>query len=217
MAYPKRKMLVEYLFYDRRWLIAFCLGLVSILASCGGAAPIEGIKVTPPISLLDLLPQARVAAIVPGKLEAGVEIREVSVEGKSERVFFFQAGTELIFPLRIEQAAVLETAVALLPDAWEKGGDGVTFYVAVRREGEIVPAYLFSQHVHPRIVPEQRGWQPVRLDLTSLRDTDIELILGTHPGPNIDPTYDWAVWKDPRLYNPATDPNELSHPLPSSN
>ncbi|MFB3126067.1 MAG: hypothetical protein ACE1Z8_01170 [Candidatus Acidiferrales bacterium] len=190
---------------------------MSILASCGGAAPIEGIKVTPPISLLDLLPQARVAAIVPGKLEAGVEIREVSVEEKSERVFFFQPGTELIFPLRIEQAAVLETAVALLPDAWEKGGDGVTFYVAVRREGEIVPAYLFSQHVHPRIVPEQRGWQPVRLDLTFLRDTDIELILGTHPGPNIDPTYDWAVWKDPRLYNPATDPNELSHPLPSSN
>ena len=217
MAHPKRKMLVEYLFYGRRWLIASCLGLVSILASCGGAAPIEGIKVTPPISLLDLLPQARVAAIVPGKLEAGVEIREVSVEEKSERVFFFQPGTELIFPLRIEQAAVLETAVALLSDAWEKGGDGVTFYVAVRREGEIVPAYLFSQHVHPRIVPEQRGWQPVRLDLTFLRDTDIELILGTHPGPNIDPTYDWAVWKDPRLYNPVTDPNELSHPLPSSN
>ncbi|MCH8947471.1 MAG: hypothetical protein IH789_07550 [Acidobacteria bacterium] len=185
---------------------------MSILASCGGAAPIEGIKVTPPISLLDLLPQARVAAIVPGKLEAGVEIREVSVEEKSERVFFFQPGTELIFPLRIEQAAVLETAVALLSDAWEKGGDGVTFYVAVRREGEIVPAYLFSQHVHPRIVPEQRGWQPVRLDLTSLRDTDIELILGTHPGPNIDPTYDWAVWKDPRLYNPAIDPQGSSGP-----
>ncbi len=205
-------MLVEYLFYDRRWLIAFCLGLVSILASCGDAAPIEGIKVTPPISLLDLLPQARVAAIVPGKLEAGVEIREVSVEEKSERVLFFQPGTELIFPLRIEQAAVLETAVALLPGAWEKGGDGVTFYVAVRREGEIVPAYLFSQHVHPRIVPEQRGWQPVRLDLTSLRDTDIELILGTHPGPNIDPTYDWAVWKDPRLYNPALDPQGSSGP-----
>ncbi len=208
---------MEYLFYGRRWLIAFCLGLVSILASCGGAGPIEGIKVTPPTSLLDLLPQARVTATVPGKLEAGVEIRTENIEGESERVFYFQPGTELIFPLRIEQAAVLETAVALLPDAWEKGGDGVTFYVAVRREGEVVPAYLFSQHVHPRIVPEQRGWQPVRLDLTSLRDTDIELILGTHPGPNIDPTYDWAVWKDPRLFNPALEPEESSRPLSGSN
>ncbi len=217
MAHPKRKVLVETFFCRRRWLSASCLGFASILASCGGAAPIEGIKVTPPTSLLDLFPQARVTAAVPGKLEAGVEIREVNVEEKSERVFFFQPGTELIFPLRIEQAAVLETAVALLSDAWEKGGDGVTFYVAVRREGEVVPAYLFSQHVHPRIVPEQRGWQPVRLDLTSLRDTDIELILGTHPGPNIDPTHDWAVWKNPRLYNPALDPDELSHPLPSSN
>ena len=207
-------MLVEYLFYGRRWLIAFCLGLVSILASCGGAAPIEGIKVTPPTSLLDLLPQARVTATVADWLQAGVEIRTENIEGESERVFFFQPGTELIFPLRIEQAAVLETAVALLPDAWEKGGDGVTFYIAVRREGEVVPAYLFSQHVHPRIVPEQRGWQPVRLDLTSLRDTDIELILGTHPGPNIDPTYDWAVWKDPRLYNPAMESGELPSPEP---
>ncbi len=205
-------MLVEYLFYGRRWLIAFCLGLVSILASCGGAGPIEGIRVTPPTSLLDLFPQARITATVPDWLQAGVDIRTVSVEAKSERVFFFQPGTELIFPLRIEQAAVLETAVALLPDAWEKGGDGVTFYVAVRREGEVVPAYLFSQHVQPQLVPEQRGWQPVRLDLTSLRDTDIELILGTHPGPNIDPTYDWAVWKDPRLYNPALEPEELLRP-----
>ncbi len=207
-------MLMEYLFCGRRWLIAFCLGLVSILASCGGAAPIEGIKVTPPTSLLDLLPQARVTATVPDWLQAGVEIREVNVEEKSERVFFFQPGTELIFPLRIEQAAVLETAVALLPDAWEKGGDGVTFYVAVRREGEVVPAYLFSQHVQPQIVPEQRGWQPVRLDLTSLRGTDIELILGTHPGPNIDPTYDWAVWRNPRLYNPAIESGELPSPEP---
>ncbi len=203
---------METFFCRQRWLTFPWLGLVSILASCGGAAPIEGIKVTPPTSLLDLLPQARVTAAGPDWLQAGVEIREVSVEEKPERVFFFQPGTELIFPLRIEQAAVLETAVALLPDAWEKGGDGVTFYVAVRREGEVVPAYLFSQHVHPRIVPEQRGWQPVRLDLTSLRDTDIELILGTHPGPNIDPTYDWAVWKDPRLYNPALEPEELLHP-----
>ena len=116
MAHPKRKVLVETFFCRRRWLSASCLGFASILASCGGAAPIEGIKVTPPTSLLDLLPQARVTAIVPGKLEAGVEIREVSIEGKSERVFFFQAGTELIFPLRIDQAAVLETAVALLSD-----------------------------------------------------------------------------------------------------
>ncbi len=50
----------------------------------------------------------------------------------------------------------------------------------------------------------------MRLDLTSLRDTDIELILGTHLGPNLDSTYDWAVWKDPRLYNPAMEPDESS-------
>ena len=197
-----------------RWLVAIGSAAIFCLVSCSGSAPIAGMKVTGPISLLDLLPQARVTATVDW-LQAGVEIREVSVEEKPERVFFFQPGTELIFPLRIEQAAVLETAVALLPDAWEKGGDGVTFYVAVRREGEIVPAYLFSQHVHPRIVPEQRGWQPVRLDLKSLRDTDIELILGTHPGPNTDPNYDWAVWKDPRIYNPAIDSDEFP-PVPQT-
>jgi len=171
-------------------------------------------KVSAPISLLDLLPQARVTATVDW-LQAGVEIREVSVEEKSERVFFFQPGTELIFPLRIEQAAVLETAVALLPDAWEKGGDGVTFYVAVRREGEVVPAYLFSQHVHPQVFPEHRGWWPVRLDLTSLLNTDFELVLGTHPGPNLDSTWDWAVWKNPRIYNPAIDSDEFP-PVPQT-
>jgi hypothetical protein len=54
----------------------------------------------------------------------------------------------------------------------------------------------------------------VRLDLTSLRDTDIELILGTHPGPNLNPTFDWAIWKDPRLFNPAMESGESPSPEP---
>ncbi len=54
----------------------------------------------------------------------------------------------------------------------------------------------------------------MRLDLTSLRDTDIELILGTHPGPNLDPTFDWAIRKDSRLFNPAMESGELPSPEP---
>ncbi len=197
-----------------RWLVAIGSAAICCLVSCSGSAPIAGMKVTGPISLLDLLPQARVTATVDW-LQAGVEIREVSVEEKPEHVFFFQPGTELFFPLRIEQAAVLETAVALLPDGWQRGGDGVTFYVSVRREGEVLPTYLFSQHVHPQVFPEHRGWWPVRLDLTSLLNTDIELILGTHPGPNLDSTWDWAVWKNPRIYNPAIDSDEFP-PVPQT-
>jgi len=46
-------------------------------------------------------------------------------------------------------------------------------------------------------------WRGVRVDLTPYQGTTIELILGTDPGPNNNPLYDWAVWKEPRIFNPA--------------
>ncbi len=198
-----------------RWLVAIGSAAICGLVSCSGSAPIAGIKVTGPISLLDLFPQADKTTAISSKLQENVNVKEVSVAGKPERVLFLHPESEVTFPLRIEFAAILETAVALLPDGWQSGGDGVTFYVSVRREGEVLPTYLFSQHVRPQVFPEHRGWWPVRLDLTSLLNTDFELVLGTHPGPNLDTTWDWAVWKNPRIYNPAIDSDEFP-PVPQT-
>ncbi|MFQ5904635.1 MAG: hypothetical protein ACE5JO_13200 [Candidatus Binatia bacterium] len=198
----------------QRWLTLATWLAVCGLLSCSSPASIAGIKVTGPVSLLDLFPQARKKTEASGELQRKVRIIKINLDGKPERALFLHPKSEVIFPLRIEGAAVLETAIALRPEAWEKEGDGVTFYIAVRRQDEYLPTYVYSRHLYPQLFEEHRGWQPVSIDLTPFQDTDFELILGTDPGPAFNPGYDWAVWKDPRLYNPATDADWVSPEQP---
>lgn len=174
------------------------------LSGCSDPAPITGIPINGPVSLLDLFSEAR-KTTTGNDWNVNIQVTEAQVEEAPERVLLLHPKSEVIFPLKILRPAILETAVALRREAWEKEGDGATFYVAVRQQGEVLPTYLFSQRVYPQLLPEHRGWQPVRLDLTAYREKDIELILGTDPGPNNNVAYDWAVWRDPRIYNPATD------------
>ena len=188
--------------------LARCIASVIIggLVGCSSSVHIVGIKVTGPILLLDLFPQAHKTTEPPAKLQERVRVTEIRIESKPERVLFLHPKSVVTFSLRIERSAILDTAIALAPEVWDnKEADGVTFYVQVRREGEGFPTYLFSRHLYPQLLEEHRGWQPVRIDLTPFRNTDIELILATDPGPKGNPLYDWAVWRDPRIYNPITD------------
>lgn len=176
--------------------------LLNALVGCG-SEPISAVSVQEAVSLLDLFSQARKKAEGTEDWQTFIQVIEANIEGESERVLFLHPTSEIAFPLRIEQPAVLETAVALVPEAWEKQSDGVTFYVAIRKESEVLPTYVFKHYLSPELNQEFPGWQPVRIDLTPYRGTNIELIFSTDPGPNGSPLYDWAVWKDPRIYNPA--------------
>ena len=175
------------------------------LWGCSAPAPIPGVQIAAPVSLLELFPRARKTTEEGVEVSSQVKVVEVRVGERPEPVLFLHPTSEVIFPLRLERGAVLDTAIALVPEGWTEGGDGVTFYVAVRVQGEDLPTYLFSRHLYPQLMEAHRGWQPVSLDLTSYRGRDIELILGTHPGPEGDSSYDWAVWRDPLLYHPVLD------------
>lgn len=193
----------------RRRLLA--LGsLLCVLWGCSSSPPIPGIPVTGPVSLLELLPQSRKSTAPGGDVESNVRVVELKVEGEVERALFLHPTSEVVFPLRLERAAVLDTAVAVDPAGWVQGGDGVTFYVAARKEGDDLPTYLFSRHLAPQVVEAHRGWQRVHLDLTAYQGQNLELILGTDPGPDSDPRYDWAAWREPLLYHPVLDAEWVS-------
>lgn len=183
-------------------LLGFCL---CILWGCSGPAPISGTSVTGPVSLLQHFPGARKTTAPPADVASYVNVVEIRVEKEPEQALFLHAPSEVVFALRLERASVLDTAIAVDPAAWAQGGDGVTFYVAVRTEGEDLRTYLFSRHLSPRLVEADRGWQPFQLNLSPYRNRDIELILGTHPGPDFNSDYDRAVWREPLLYNPILD------------
>ena len=79
----------------------------------------------------------------------------------------------------------LEFYIGLLDGS--ENSDGVTFIVSVQGEE------LFRQH-HA----EQR-WEPIGLDLTSYRGTEVTLRFTTTPGPDGKAGADWGYWGEPKI------------------
>lgn len=187
-----------------RSLVIPILFLLCCQAGCAGP-PIHPIRVKQPVSLLELVNRDEVKKIVepPGEVERYVHVVEVTLGSETSRALFLHPSSKIIFPLRIDEPGLFETAVALIPEAWEKGSDGVTFYVAVRRESDPIPTYHVTYYLDPLFWEDSPEWRIVQVDLTPYKGENIELILGTEPGPKHNPLYDWAVWKEPRIYDPT--------------
>lgn len=72
--------------------------------------------------------------------------------------------------------------------------DGVTFRVTASADGDTATASVHAPYGPPALL---------ELDLAAFRGRRIELLLETTPGPQGEPSFDWAIWRDPRLV-PAT-------------
>ncbi len=94
------------------------------------------------------------------------------------------------------QPVTLDTRLALDPQSWEWGGDGVTFVVTVSPEEGPVEE-LMRRHIDAS--PEHRDWHNVSLSLEDYAGRQITLTLATETGPAGDGTGDWAGWDEPRL------------------
>ena len=94
----------------------------------------------------------------------------------------------------------LKVALGLKPEAWEKEGNGVYFFVGVS-DGH---AYedLFTQTVNPFRNPSERRWIPVMVDLSAYAGQDMEIIFNTRasgPGQGADPRHDLPLWGAPEI------------------
>ncbi len=90
-----------------------------------------------------------------------------------------------------ENAICFVSDVALDPAAvGDNRSDGVTFIV----RAEDGPLQLSNQIHQPTDKPAR-----LQLDLTPLAGRDIILELAVHPGPQNNPSYDWARWRQPRI------------------
>jgi hypothetical protein len=92
--------------------------------------------------------------------------------------------------------------VALAPDSWSWGGDGVTFVLKIETEsgGEME---VYRQHVGND--PEDREWHEVNVPLKEYSGQDVKITLATEVGPAGDGTGDWAGWERPRIMEDLTD------------
>ena len=155
------------------------------------------------LGLATLLPQATVAPDAPICAEATgcerVALTEFTMpqSGDTRPVIFAHAPAEISMPLTVPaERSFLWLSPALDPQAWDWGGDGVTFTVRVRSDaGE---ATLWSRHITPAD-PADRDWHQIVVPLDEYRGQAITLVLTTDPGPAGDDAGDRAGWGMPWL------------------
>jgi hypothetical protein len=118
-------------------------------------------------------------------------------DGDSRPVIFAHAPAVVAIPLQVpDERSFLWLSPALDPQAWDWGGDGVTFAVKVRVGGQ--EKTLWQEHVTPAD-PAARDWQQAILPLDDYRGQAVELLLVTEPGPAGDNAADRAGWGLPWL------------------
>jgi hypothetical protein len=117
--------------------------------------------------------------------------------GEGRPVIFAHAPVAISFPLTVpDEASFLWVSPALDPVAWDWGGDGVTFQVAVQSAGQSAPEVLWQRHLDPALAAD-RGWQEVQISLTAYAGQAVTLWLITQPGPANNDAGDRAGWGQP--------------------
>ena len=124
-------------------------------------------------------------------------------DGDTRPVIFAHAPARIAMPLDVPASdSFLWLSPALDPESWDWGGDGVTFSVAVEREGG--DDLLWSGHYTPDD-PLHRDWQEVFVPLIHYRGQSIVLVLATSPGPEGNDAGDRAGWGMPWLMRGVLD------------
>jgi hypothetical protein len=130
------------------------------------------------------------------------EQRDVDLGGETRKAIAVKpnAGTRLRWKVQVPDDAWLRLAVGLLPEAWEKEGDGVLFRVGVS-DGRSYED-LVTQLVNPLASKGDRRWIAMNIDLAAYAGEEVELIFNTNssaPAKGDDQRNDLAVWGAPEI------------------
>lgn len=124
-------------------------------------------------------------------------------DGDSRPTIFAHAPARIELPLAVPSvASFLWLSPALDPAARGWGGDGVTFAVAVKANGQ--ETTLWSRHLAPD-QPADLDWQTLFVPLDSFQGQTVTLILSTTPGPANNDAADRAGWGLPWLMRGTVD------------
>ena len=129
-------------------------------------------------------------------------LRDVDLAGQTRRAIAIEPlpASRLRWRVLVPDDAWISVAVGLLPEAWEKEGNGVLFRIGVS-DGRTFED-LVTQHVNPFANKGDRRWIPVMIDLSAYAGEEIELNFNTNSSPKDhpeDPRNDLAVWGAPEI------------------
>ncbi len=127
-------------------------------------------------------------------------LEQVRLGDETKRAISAPPNGRLRFHVRVPDDGWLKVSLGLKPEAWEKEGNGVYFFVGVS-DGR---AYedLFTQTVNPFKNASERRWIPVMVDLSAYAGQDMEIVFNTRasaPGQGPDDRNDLPVWGTPEI------------------
>jgi len=127
-------------------------------------------------------------------------VEDVTLGNETKRAITAPANGRVRFRVKVPNDGWLKVSLGLKPDAWEKEGNGVYFFVGIS-DGR---AYenLFTQTVNPYKNTSERRWIPVVVDLSAYSGQDMEISFNTREsGPNqpADARNDLPVWGTPEI------------------
>ncbi|MGH9161014.1 MAG: hypothetical protein ACRD2X_13655 [Vicinamibacteraceae bacterium] len=173
------------------WFAALLMALVAT-----AAWPNASEKV---IDLLDRFPEARKETELDG-LHSAFDLISVTILGERKPVLLELPPSAATWRLRIPPEATFAADIGLAPHTWTQPTDGVVFFVEIIDQGK--RRELARWELAPFIVPEQRRWFPVRLDLRRWAGRTVDFVLRTDPGRARNPVNDACVWGAPRIVAP---------------
>lgn len=132
-----------------------------------------------------------------------------NIEGISRSGIFTWGQSEFRWELMLPSQPVLRFYYSVLPDVWNKGGDGVLFEVEITNIKSKEKSSLFSKYINPKYDLHHRKWHYQEVNLAKYAKKEITLCFRTHPGHKIekpftrkpDSRFDFAVWGNPGVYS----------------
>jgi hypothetical protein len=150
----------------------------------------------PAIDLVDRFPEAEKRTTRPALQEA-FAVEDVTIDGHRRRAILAVPYSRIIWSIEVPPHAVLKTAAALRPDAWDASGDGAGFRVGIS-DGSAYTE-VFKRRLVPNIEPTDRHWIPIEADLAPWAGRTVDVIFNTDPGPGDNAVHDAAIWGAPRI------------------
>ena len=150
------------------------------------------------LAAFDFIAQASTAKLVASTLDfPHFEQTIFEIDGSPRAVLMLHPPASLSYDIHIPaDAGWLTFSVAMDPQTWNWGGDGVVFHLDVVASGE--SRALFSHRVTND--PADRHWRDVIIDMRPYRDQDVTLVFSVDPGPSADFTGDRGGWARPILW-----------------
>ena len=121
--------------------------------------------------------------------------------GTSRQAIFQHPPSTITYSIKVPKGRpVIRAGLGMMPDSWDKVGDGVEFVVAVEAKWE--RRELFRRYIDPKADPGLHRWNDIEVGLLAYAGQEVKLSLITGVGPKGDPHNDWAVWGAPRIQSP---------------